>query len=218
MITIKRPPPENVYAGLMEDLKVRLAFLREMLVAIAGQANEPGAYLKAESCFLQVRYICEIVALSSLCANEKFGLTSRLLKSWHAGEILADLARINPVCFPLAVNVTRENGALSVEFQHEQPLTQEALVSMYNKCGSVLHRGILKHVIKGDDRHYDLEEVNSWARKLIDLLASHAAMVPHGNRVLLVNMNFGRLDPVMVATAEGIQGDSFKLADRAVRE
>ncbi len=213
MITIKKLSPESVYADLMEDLKVRLVFLREMLGAIALQVNEPRAYLKAESCFLQVRYICELVALSSLCANERFGLTSRLLKSWHAGEILADLTRINPMCFPRAINVTRKNGELLVEVQPEQPLSQKALVSMYNSCGSVLHRGMLKHIIKGDDRLYDLKEVNRWAQKLIGLLASHIALVPHGNRVLLINMNFGSSDPVMVATADGIHGEAFSVAD-----
>ncbi|MBA4092033.1 MAG: hypothetical protein C0494_15785 [Sphingobium sp.] len=211
MLTTKKLSPESVYADLMEDLKVRLDFLREMLGAIADQVDEPRAYLKAESCFLQVRYICELVALSSLCANERFGLTARLLKSWHAGEILADLTRINPVCFPRAVDVIRENDAISVEVVHQQPLTQEALVSMYNKCGSVLHRGMLKHIIKGDDRLYNLEEVNGWARQLVQLLASHVALVPHGNRVLLVNMNFGGPGPVAVATADGVVGDAFVL-------
>lgn len=218
MITTKKLSPERVYADLMEDLKVRLSFLREMLGAIAARADEPRAYLKAESCFLQVRYICELVALSSLCANERFGLTSRLLKSWHAGEIFADLTRINPVGFPRAINVTRENGALSVEVRPDQPLTQDALVAMYNKCGSVLHRGMLKHIIKGDDRLYDLEEINRWAQRLIDLLASHTAMVPHGNRVLLVNMNFGTGESVMVASADGTYGTAFVIADPATAE
>jgi hypothetical protein len=213
MITTKKLSPESVYADLMEDLKVRLGFLREMLFSVAPQANQPGAYLKAESCFLQVRYVCELVALSALCANERFGLTNRLLKSWHAGEIFSDLIRLNPVCFPRAISVIRGNNGLSVTVLPTQPLTQQSLTTIYNKCGSVLHRGVLKHILRGDDRLYDLDEVNGWAGQLIELLSSHAALVPHGNRVLLVNMNFGSPNSVTVATADGIHGDAFVVPD-----
>lgn len=56
--------------------------------------------MRAEFAFLQLRYICELVALSSLAAHCSIGIGSRLSKVWNAAEAFALLEHVNPHCFP----------------------------------------------------------------------------------------------------------------------
>lgn len=103
----------QLYAAYMEEIKQRSEAITAAIMAVRSGRLSPSAYMQAEFAYLQLRYICELVALSSLAAHHTMGLGSRLLKVWNAGEAFALLEQINPHCFPSSVrNIPDTKGIL----------------------------------------------------------------------------------------------------------
>jgi hypothetical protein len=56
----------------------------------------------------------------------------------------------------------------------ETPLSKAEFLKLYGKCGDVLHRGDLKRLFRGiTGESSDYGEINSWSKKLTDLLTNH---------------------------------------------
>src|SRR5689334_21938045 len=93
----------NLYAGVMEEIKIRLSSLD---IAFAGGFQIPGALVR-EYCFLQFRMVCELIALACLTAHGDIEATTKLRKEWEADKIIKQLEALHPSFYPWPVKQTK---------------------------------------------------------------------------------------------------------------
>jgi hypothetical protein len=99
----KRSPREyhrvlNQYSQFMEEIKKRQAVINSVLDAKVAVPKIVGA----ELCYLQLRLICELIALACLTVHEDIEATNsgRLRKAYAADWIIERLENLHPEFYP----------------------------------------------------------------------------------------------------------------------
>lgn len=185
----QRPSDTELYAGFMGEVKTRMKAVHRVLSALRPSQN-PGeeAFLDAEAAILQIRFVCELIALASLSAHSELGLSLSLLKSYHAGNIFRDLERLNPHSFPKAIKPFVRGPEIELIVKPEA-IGRVGLEEIYNGCGNLLHRGVLKNAMRGAVRNYDMSKVDGWANSIQNLLSHHTIAILERGMIFVVTMN-----------------------------
>jgi hypothetical protein len=179
----------GVYLAFMEEIKARLAMVELCIDACRETPPVPQAYMHAEFGFLQLRFVCDLVALGALAIHHPYGLTDELLESWHARRALSDLSAINKEGFPRPANVNR--GPNGIEIVMKDGLTRNGIQRMFDKCGKALHRGKIKHVFEKRARVYDMDALARWRNRIVELLDNHLMMLPQQGVVVIIHLAGG---------------------------
>lgn len=177
----------RIYADFMTEIKTRQKIAWAMIDSLRENQGAADAFAQAEGAILQTRFVCELIALASLAAHSKFGLTPDLLRSWHAQKTFRLLESINPECFPKAMTLTRAEGQTHFADKPGQ-ITAKELERIYNGCGRLLHRGVIKHTLQGKPRAYDIPQIDRWLSQIAGLLDSHVILLLRHNIALVVAM------------------------------
>jgi hypothetical protein len=165
------------YNALMAEVKARLQWLQMKIASVQLETNKAHRFIDGESCILQIRYICELIALSSTLTHHSLGLNKDLLKEYHAEKVLRRLSKLNPEFYPKRFT-TRNNGKPPLTFVLlEDTLSRDGLVKIYNECGKMLHRGIGKDILVNKMRVYELDTIASWARSIGHQVSNHVIHV-----------------------------------------
>jgi hypothetical protein len=93
----------NVYAALMEEIKERVAWIDW---AIDKVSDWPSPEAVHEFCYLQLRMICESIALACLIAQGHVGIVKKLRKEYAADRIIKELEKLHPDFFPRPARTT----------------------------------------------------------------------------------------------------------------
>jgi hypothetical protein len=112
----------DAYSILMHEAKRRLL---AMGTALEGKTGLPKGVV-CEFCFLQLRMLCELIALGCLTAHGDL-MSGKLRETWQADKIIRGLEELHPDFYPIAAT--------------EVLFTKEELIKLYWKCGDLLHRG-----------------------------------------------------------------------------
>jgi hypothetical protein len=178
-----------VYRGLLLEIKYRVEAIDATLV---GQVPLRGR-IAEELCFLQLRMICELIAIGCLVLHGD--LSSRhadLLKSYKADWIFNSLARLHPKFFPIALeHEDSQTNPPSWIHKKDGFLTREEMVVLYNReAGNHLHRGSARNILKSE-RPLRLTEIRGWRDKIVGLLNRHIVLSPDEKRICYFIMNDG---------------------------
>jgi hypothetical protein len=163
----------QLYRGLMEEVKIRLLAIDS---AGSGKTGLPGQIVR-EFCFLQLRMLCELIALASLVAHGDITSNTKLVEEWRAGLIVNKLEGLHAQFFPRPVSVAQRPDPLPNEMitNWKGCLTKDELVTLNGLSGDALHRGSLKKLISPKNAPTQhLNDVREWATKIGNLLSSHA--------------------------------------------
>lgn len=128
----------EMYSNCMEEVRDRIALVHRVMegFTVGHQAFDQ------ELVFLQLRKTLELVAFASLIANrEKYSATyEKFASHWNAERVLNDLEKVNPEFYPIPVNEPEErDGIKHCSRVAEEFLTKEDFVTLYDKCGKMLH-------------------------------------------------------------------------------
>jgi len=162
----------NLYAAILEEARIRLS----SITAATGDSTGLPTQLAMEYCYLQLRMLCELIALGCLTAHGDItgAKSPKLQKEWSADKIMGGLEALNPNFYPHPVQLTSDPGRLHIDRLTSGFLTKGELIRLYGKCGDRLHRGTLKKLIGQKVVHtaaYD--EVITWTNKIVVLLKEH---------------------------------------------
>jgi hypothetical protein len=165
------------YCNLMEELKARQAVVLKILTdAREGRFAFP-PYILGELCFLQLRMMCELIALGCLLVHKDVpaARTTRMQKAYAADWIVNRLTELHPSFYPLAGVQTLDEAArvIRVDPNTKPHLTKDKLLELYAECGAVLHRGNLKGILAADPKHMDLLRAAKWTAQITQLLDHH---------------------------------------------
>jgi hypothetical protein len=195
-------PTSEICCRFMAEIKDRLQEIEFRLCVIQDRPKSPGAHFEAEFCYLQIRYICELIVLSSLAAHHSLGLNKELMKAYHADKIFEKLESINPFCFPTSVRSVRDTAGLLQFFDGDpKAMTRKNLKDVYNQCGTMLHRGFLKHALNNIIKTYEPGKIEFWRGEILKLLSEHTIYLQREERVLFVNLSGGQDGSVLVIQA-----------------
>jgi hypothetical protein len=191
------------YRLLMEETKQRIGWLNLIL---AGKISLPNTALQ-EFGFLQLRIICELIALACLTAHGDLPAAreKRLREEWNATQILKRLEILHHDFYPRPVSSRRiARGHTHFDDVTSDFLSKKELVSLYVRSSELIHRGsIAKLLIPKSPWPRDNAELTSWGQKTVTLLREHVIGRVGGDTYLICKLaNPDESNQVQVAFAE----------------
>lgn len=198
----------TLYADLMEEIKARFDCIN---TTTQGRLALP-APITREFCYLQIRFLCELVALSCLVAHGDMDelKSHKLGRSWSADEIIDKMSKLRPHFYPITMkemSVTPmgkvKNHAL--EAVNPSPFPKEKLLSLYGKTHKFLHRGNFKNLLSAAtplDLNFDAAEIIANVQPISDLLGYHMIAINENKVIVCMLMNRDNNNRVQVVSAE----------------
>jgi hypothetical protein len=210
----KRTRVSDIYIALMQNIKTRIEAVQMSLQEVNSNANHPDVWKNAEFCYLQIRKICECMALAASAGHDLYldEHTSVKSKEWHADAIFRKLTKTNKHCFPVACTVVRNEGQQHTVNRNGDSMTIATFSEIYGQCAGRLHVGSLRNILNQTLPAFDFPEIAQWLNQLCRLLSQHMIMMPDINKVMIVTLidDQNRDVPIAFAEANGafkIDGD-----------
>jgi hypothetical protein len=171
----------DLYRILMFEARQRIDAINFIL---AGGTKLAEAIV-SELCYLQLRMLCENIALGCLVAHGDIveSQIKNFEKEWSAERIIEKLEKLNPHFFPQQMVIGTENGSPSITANTNpncNALTKDELPKLYALCGGFLHRGTLKKISRSNPLHHgrlNVPDIVRWGQKIEDLTGSHIILV-----------------------------------------
>lgn len=196
----------QTYAALMEEIKVRITTIQK--IALNKEAY-PAPIVK-EMCFLQFRMICELISLGCLVAHGDIQeiKSARFQTVYQADNIANSLQKLHPDFYPRPFKqVNPRPGHFHLEPVAGPHLTKEKMIALNHACGSVLHKGSLKKLLKAKNpTQLSFPEIQDHLQMIVNLLDSHIISLIGGNTILCLLEPAGS-GSVQVAYAEPVDGE-----------
>jgi len=183
------PISVNAYIALMSEIKVRIDAIDD----ITAEKLRIRSKIAEEYCYLQLRMICEIIAIGCLVihGNISGAANKTLTQSFKADWIIKSLSRIHEKFYPIPLRVDDEPGDPPSLVPIESGfLTRADLISLYSKeCGDRLHRGNARSFMKRVEHGLIKNDVIGWRNKIVALLNKHQIMTPSEKHFVVIMMN-----------------------------
>jgi hypothetical protein len=179
-------PVLNLYCDLMAEIRIRYEAISEVSAG-RGQINP---HLGLEFCYLQLRLICELIALACLVAHGDVSGTrsGRLLKAFNAEFILSALSVLHPEFYPKPSEQVTLDGERAVRPITSGYLQKPDLLKLYAECHGVLHRGRLKTLGPRMNQAVSFKPIAAWCDMIVRLLNHHQMPLADGVREIWVVM------------------------------
>jgi hypothetical protein len=169
----------------MEEAKTRTASIN----ALTSNKIDFPSNIARECCYLQLRMLCELIALGCLVAHGDIEATKSkdFQKAYLPAEILSRLEALHPEFYPSPrVAQKTPTGWHLADYDGPPYLTKEELRTLHGKCGDVLHRGSLKRLSRAAKAgNEDFGDVTEWGQKILNLLSVHCIITLGAQRVIV---------------------------------
>jgi hypothetical protein len=160
----------NTYTSIMEEAKFRALSIN----TIAGAQSALPVALLREFCFLQLRMLCELIALGCLIAHGDIEETKALQNSYHAGDIVKRLEKLHPNFYPVPRKPIFNPSHVHMADYDGNFLTKIELLRLYGICGNVLHKGKLRNLLNPQQLPAsDYQDIQRWGQNILNLLSFH---------------------------------------------
>lgn len=176
----------GVYNSIMEEIKYRLLTINE----ISRKELDVSEVAKSEFYILQLRKVCELIALGCLLAHGDMEKTktAALQKQWDPTLILKELERLHPSFYPTPHNPSSTDETVFLDDIKEEYLTKKDLITLYGKCGDALHRGSLKRLLgKSNEGSLDILD---YVKKIERLLRTHKISSLNNKIHIICSINY----------------------------
>jgi len=146
-----------------------------------------------ELAYLQLRKICEIIALACLVAHADIekARTKDILTTYQADRIIDKLNALHDKFFPIPTFPQVNKGGQIIELidrNFGNYLTKQDLKILYYETGKYLHRGTVAAILTEFHPEIDFSKIQNWHSKIIALLNHHKIQTINDNVFLAVGM------------------------------
>lgn len=177
------------YCNLMEEIKKRIEVI---ITTSRGRVALP-RIVACELCYLQLRKVCELIALACLVAHGDLPQirSKSLSNNYKAPDILRQLENLHPDFYPFPSRqlINSKTGRpQGVQRIKEGYLSKEDLRKLYGECGKFLHRGTLRQILNEEENDIELERIDDWVTKIVLFLSHHQIKLITKNEWLFVLM------------------------------
>lgn len=172
-------PDSRIYLECMNELNERLKTV--MWLSYGESIYKRTAQWVMETQMLQLRICLELLALSTMVANQERYATVRTSfeTDWKARKMLEVLEKINPDFYPTPVYL-REHGSgptgkdrAAYEVVKDGHLTREDFIFLYEASSAVVHGRNPFHPRTSVEIKYDFPVWTSRIRKLLEIHMLH---------------------------------------------
>ena len=171
----------DLYGGLITEARFRIEAVERLLA----RSNMPPRIIE-ELCYLQLRLLCEVIALGCLVAHGDIR-TRKMMRESKPGIIFKQLERCTPTSTQKPSYYRCENGGLHVEPRPGPWLSKDHLKTLWKKSGNELHRGNVARLLSGPNpAPVNLAAVRTWVQKIRNLLHNHQISSRDNKRHYLV--------------------------------
>jgi len=185
---------ESKHAEAMERYRLLMLEIKERTLSIGhvldGRTNLHGPLAK-EFCFLQLRLICECIALSCLVAHGEIEHIKqpKFQKQYAADALIKELEKLHPDFYPHPVRFDiQPDGIHHLSEMNDDFLTKTDLIRLVGTCGDKLHRGqIRKYTFSPTEEELkkDFQSIDEWGKKILRLVEQHKVNLFTGNEYIL---------------------------------
>lgn len=161
-----------LYLRAMHEIRARLLCIDGLL------AGDMPPLLLHEFCQLQLRLVCECLAIACLAAQGDFETHKAFRERYEPGAIFKALEALYPGFFPTP-SIMQSTGKGSWHFDdvgHGNPVTRDEIEQIWNLSGSHLHRGSAKRYLQ-DAQDIDLLGVTRAKEKIWNLVQDHMVIL-----------------------------------------
>ena len=188
----------SYYKNTMIEIKRRNKAIYD---ALNGFDPEQPKIILAEFCYLQIRFICELIALGCLVIHGDLqNNNNKINKEWHAGNLIKQLKKLHPEFYPFPTNqILNSQGKVERwEDIKDRFFSKKDLIKTYGMLGNRLHRGNLNNLISGKDYEISFDEIHEIATNIRNLLSHHNIQMVDPNFMIVTVMETGKDDDVQV--------------------
>lgn len=186
MITKDQQRAMDLYSGIMDEMRMRVEAVE---FALSGLLKFYPVIIR-EFSYLQLRMVCELIALGCLLAHGDIPATKTLRKAWSTEDIFKTLERLHPDFYPHPFEQISQQGFEELRQIQSGFLTKAELLSLTAQCGRVLHRGSVKRLMAGPiSAQPDHRDIRDWIRKIRLLLKAHRIALLGGDSQFICIMS-----------------------------
>jgi hypothetical protein len=169
----KLQPIVDLYGAILSEIKLRVEAIEHVASGKSGLHGE----FSREFCFLQLRMLCELIALACLVAHKDISNIQELRTQWSAGTMIKKMEGLHPDFFPqpLKAMVTGDTAKFDV-VDDANAMTKTELLRLNGVAGDELHRGALADLLSPPNPVYHFDDVMGWVQKIVHLLAFHGTV------------------------------------------
>ena len=163
-------PGQQIYADLMDEARIRIHAMRDAINARGSWAPR----LLQEFLYLQLRTLCETIALGCLVAHGDVKNRSTL-KRWGIPAVMKEMEKLNPDFYPRPVRIRFLPEVVKLDDYSAPTLSKAELVKLWERSGSFVHRGSAKDLLaaQASELVVNLDPVVEWGVKILNLLDQH---------------------------------------------
>lgn len=178
-----------IYLDLMIEIKARLRAIQRCRNKTIAEPLFQEGYLAAEFMVVQLRMICEMIAVGCIVAHE-IEPRKDLKKEHSASQIFHEMEKLKPEFFPEPVKgiVDPETGILGYDPQ-TGAITKQELQGLYERCNELAHRIKWKEAVARKRRLYPTDYMFESAGKIANLLDVHLIKIAHPEKLIRVTMH-----------------------------
>ena len=178
----------EIYRDLVKEVIIRAFSINTITGAQVGLHP----LLIREYCFLQLRMMCELIALGCLLCHGDIEATKarKLQKAYVPADILGRLGALHPDFYPVPVTpMQTPEGWHMADFDQDY-LKKEDLIALWSRSGDHLHKGNIRRFISIDHAPpLRLDDIQSPAQNILNLLSNHRISRLGGKFHFLIKTN-----------------------------
>ena len=181
----------SYYKNTMIEIKRRNKAIYDAL-----NGFDPGQpkIILAEFCYLQIRFICELIALGCLVIHGDLkNINKKINKEWHAGDLIKKLEKLHPEFYPFPTKLILNSKGRPERWEDitDGFFSKKDLIKTYGMLGNRLHRGNLKNLILGKNYEVSLDEIHEIATNIRNLLSHHNIRMMNPDFMIVTSMETG---------------------------
>jgi len=176
----------QLYCNAMTEITLRQKVIADILKREIRMGIRPSY----EMCHLEMRMICELIAISCLAAHGDIPATrsGRLTSAYEADWILRALGEVHPDFYPFPVKMTKKGSENALCDNNDPYLTKADVISTYHKCGAVLHRGNIKTMGPLQTEDKEMRAIWPWLKKSQNLINQHTIILSKPGELVWVTV------------------------------
>lgn len=172
-LTAEQNEAITTYADILNEVRTRILSINTI---ISNTTSLP-PWLTAELGYIQLRMLCELVALGCLIAHGDLKPTKgkKFQKEYAADHIIKSLEQLHSNFYPHPVICDFSTNSIHIERIKSGFLTKDDLLKLYYECGDYLHRGSISKIYNPSNPKQppQIERVLEWGKKFSNLLSQH---------------------------------------------
>jgi hypothetical protein len=164
--------------------------------------NIPGG-MGIEFLYLQLRMICESIAMACLIAHNDIHETKskKFFNNWNAEDTLKQLEKIHKNFYPNPAKqiIDKDGKVIGVSTIENGYLTKDKFLTLYKVCSDYLHIGSLKKNLRPmETGPVSVDPIIEWHNEIKALLNCHWIPLADGKGQLWTIMNLNNTNKVRV--------------------